>query len=56
MSNLKEQIQEVCYNYFLQDVFPTRKLLEQKLKLPFLLKSPVERVLLSSSFRIRKTI
>ncbi|WP_410986725.1 TniQ family protein [Bacillus paranthracis] len=39
MSNLKEKIQEVCYNCFLQDVFPTRKLLERELNLPFLFKN-----------------
>ncbi|HFK1457214.1 TPA: TniQ family protein [Bacillus cereus] len=39
LSNLKEQIQEVCYNYFSQGVFPTRKLLEEELNLPFLFKN-----------------
>ncbi|MED2762092.1 TniQ family protein [Bacillus thuringiensis] len=39
MSNLKEQIQKICYNYFLQDIFPTRKLLERELNLPFLFKN-----------------
>ncbi|MGH1253462.1 TniQ family protein [Bacillus pacificus] len=39
LSTLKERIQEVCYNYFSQDVFPTRKLLEKELNLPFLFKN-----------------
>ncbi|MED3316392.1 TniQ family protein [Bacillus wiedmannii] len=39
LSTLKEQIQEVCYNYFSQGVFPTRKLLEEELNLPFLFKN-----------------
>lgn len=39
LSILKAQIQEVCYNYFSQGVFPTRKLLEEELNLPFLFKN-----------------
>ncbi|WP_257144844.1 TniQ family protein [Bacillus wiedmannii] len=39
LSTLKEQVQKVCYNYFSQGVFPTRKLLEKELNLPFLFKN-----------------
>ncbi|HDX9590523.1 TPA: TniQ family protein [Bacillus pseudomycoides] len=39
ISSLKEQIKEICHACFLQNIFPTRKLIERELNLPCLFKN-----------------
>ena len=61
IASLKEEIKATCIILFLQNIFPTRKLLEDKLGLPFLLKNRKMkdyfyevRLELQSQFNVRK--